>query len=244
MTIDAPIERVWPWLAQVGQDRAGFYSFDVLENLVGCRMPADDALRPERQAWQPGDKLWMYPAERAGGVGFATLRAYEPGRVLGFGTRLVGTSMQAPENGSWTWVLEPAGPGETRLLIRGRGAPRQSWLGLAFDRAFFEPVHFMMERRMMIGLKQLVDTGARNHLVNHWHVTLFAIAFGLMVASVRAVFTRRHWMRATVALLGSAAVFQILTLAQPSPLVGTLLVMATAWVLGRGDRASAARVTA
>ncbi len=239
ITIQAPIDRVWPWLAQVGQDRGGFYSFDLLENLVGCRMPTDDVLRPERQVWQPGDKLWMYPPERAGGAGFATLRTYEPGRVLGFGTRLVGTPLQQPENGSWTWVLEPAGVSETRLLIRGRGAPRQSWLGLAFDRAFFEPVHFMMERRMMIGLKQLVDYGARDRLVNHWYVVLFALAFGLMIASALAVLRRHNWMRATVALLASAALFQVLTLAQPPPVVGTILVIATAWLLGREARTSA-----
>jgi hypothetical protein len=38
VTIDAPVEDVWPWLAQIGQDRAGFYSYEWLENLAGCRM--------------------------------------------------------------------------------------------------------------------------------------------------------------------------------------------------------------
>ncbi|HEY7476179.1 MAG TPA: hypothetical protein VH679_14265, partial [Vicinamibacterales bacterium] len=61
ITIDAPVERVWPWLAQIGQDRGGFYSFDLLENAVGARMPTDDVLRPARQAWAVGNRLWMYP---------------------------------------------------------------------------------------------------------------------------------------------------------------------------------------
>jgi hypothetical protein len=38
VTIDAPVEKVWPWLAQLGQDRAGFYSYGWLENLAGCEM--------------------------------------------------------------------------------------------------------------------------------------------------------------------------------------------------------------
>ena len=38
VTIDAPAQQVWPWLAQIGQDRAGFYSYTWLENLAGCRM--------------------------------------------------------------------------------------------------------------------------------------------------------------------------------------------------------------
>ena len=91
ITIAVPPGQVWPWIAQLGQDRGGFYSFDALVNLVGCDMPTVDVLRPDKQAWQLGDKLWMYPSDKAGGAGFATLRAFEPGRVLGFCTRIVGT---------------------------------------------------------------------------------------------------------------------------------------------------------
>src|SRR5690349_17482365 len=44
ITVAAAAHRVWPWVAQLGQDRGGFYSFDLLENLVGCRMPTTDTL--------------------------------------------------------------------------------------------------------------------------------------------------------------------------------------------------------
>ena len=50
ITIDRPIEEVWPWLAQLGQDRAGFYSYQRLENLVGCEMPAATTLLPAAAA--------------------------------------------------------------------------------------------------------------------------------------------------------------------------------------------------
>src|SRR5688572_30708078 len=49
ITINAPVAAVWPWLAQLGRDRGGFYSFDLLENLVGCDMPVVDRLVPEHQ---------------------------------------------------------------------------------------------------------------------------------------------------------------------------------------------------
>src|SRR5690242_3590674 len=101
ITIDAGAEWVWPWVAQIGQDRGGFYSFDLLENLVGCWMPTSDHLRPDLQRWRVGDKLWMYPPDRAGGVGFATLRTYFPGYALAFGTHAVGTPIDAREDGSW-----------------------------------------------------------------------------------------------------------------------------------------------
>src|SRR5579885_523921 len=64
ITIDAPIDQVWPWLAQLGQDRGGFYSYEVLENLVGCQMPTRDYLRPDKQLWKAGDRLWMYPRSK------------------------------------------------------------------------------------------------------------------------------------------------------------------------------------
>jgi hypothetical protein len=93
--------------SQLGQDRGGFYSYDILENLVGCAMPTTDRLLPERQSWQIGDKLWMYPPEKAGGIGFATLRVRVPGRALGLATRAPGTPLTAPEDGSWSFILEP-----------------------------------------------------------------------------------------------------------------------------------------
>ena len=233
ITIDAPVEAVWPWLAQVGQDRGGFYSFELLENLVGCEMPTRDVLRPGKQSWNLGDKLWMYPPEKAGGAGFATLRAFVPGRVLGFGVRMIGVGLDQPETGSWTWVLEPIGAERTRLLIRGRGEVRPSLIGVAFDRGFFEPVHFVMERRMMIGLAELAEAGARARRLNNVHIAYWVIVAALALVAAFRVVTRRQWVRPLTAFVVAAAVFQILTLRQPPLLVGALLVAATVWMLSR-----------
>jgi len=227
ITIHAPVADVWPWLAQTGQDRGGFYSFDLLENLVGCEMPTVDVLRTEKQVWQLGDKLWMYPADAAGGAGFATLRSYVPGRVLGFGTRMIGTSLDEPENGSWTFVLEPVDADSTRLLIRGRGAARHSLLGHAFDRGIFEPIHFVMERRMMIGLKQIAETGSRGRRLNNVYIALWVITATLGLVSAVRVLTRPNWKPPLLALVVAATAFQILTLGQPPLLIGLMLVALT-----------------
>ena len=231
ITIRAPIERVWPWVAQLGQDRGGFYSYDLLENVVGCDMPTTDRLRAERQSWRIGDKLWMYPKNRAGGVGFATLRASVPGRALGFGTHAVGTPPSAPEDGSWSFVLEPAGDSATRLLVRGRGAGGRSLLGVAFDRSVFEPVHFVMERRMMIGIKQLAEGSDRGRFLNHLQVGLWVVAFCLIVVAVVRVLRRERWRRPLVGFVAAAAVFQILTFGQPSIVIGLALLLLVAGIL-------------
>jgi hypothetical protein len=226
ITIKAPISRVWPWLAQLGQDRGGFYSFDLLENAVGCRMPTKDMLRPERQTCNLGDRLWMYPPNRAGGIGFATLREYEPGHALAFGTRMTGTTRFQPEDGSWSFVAIPIDAGTTRVIVRGRGAPRTSLGLLAFDRIIFEPMHFMMERRMLIGLRELVETGSRNRWSNHWQIAVWTgtAMFGVFYAF--AVWRRPRWVMPLAAFILTAAVFQVLTLAQPPLVIGVVLFAA------------------
>ena len=232
ITILAPVDLVWPWLAQLGQDRGGFYSYDLLENLVGCEMPTEDHLQPDRQLWQLGEKLWMYPPHKAGGMGFATLHTYLPGRALGFATRSTGTALTAPEDGSWSFVLEPQGAATTRLLIRGRGAAGRSLLGVGFDRSIFEPMHFVMERRMMIGLKHLVEGGDRGRVSNHVQVVLWTITFALFItAIVKVVRGVVASGRATAALITAAAVFQLLTFAQPPLGIGLVLTVVVAAIL-------------
>lgn len=229
ITISAPVDRVWPWVAQLGQDRGGFYSYDLLENLVGCEMPTDDRLRPDRQAWALGDRLWMYPARKAGGVGFATLRAYVPGRALGFASRRIGTPLSAPEDGSWTMALVPNGAASTRLLVRGRvAASHAGWLDRAVERWIFGPAHFVMQRRMMIGIMQLAEGGDRGRIGNHIQVVLWTVTFAVFVASAIALLLGRGAGRALAALVASGILFHALTYLQPSLPLGCLLVLALA----------------
>ena len=54
-------ERVWPWLAQIGQDRGGFYSYEWLENLAGCRMRNADRIHPEWQRREVGEEVMLHP---------------------------------------------------------------------------------------------------------------------------------------------------------------------------------------
>jgi hypothetical protein len=231
MTIHAAPSDIWPWLAQLGQDRGGFYSYDLLENAVGCRMPTDDVLRPDRQEWRLGDRLWMYPPDRAGGIGFATLREYEPGRALGFATRVVGTRLEAPENGSWSFALIPMGERSTRLLVRGRATMERSLAGTLFDRLVFEPAHYVMERRMMAGLAAVSRGLDRGRWRNHVEVALWTVTFGLFAIAAVGVFRRRDWRLPLAAFFAAGIVFQVLTLLQPPLVVGAGLILFPALLL-------------
>ncbi|AZN30783.1 hypothetical protein EJO69_11100 [Flaviflexus salsibiostraticola] len=61
ITVPAPPEAVWPWIAQLGQHRAGFYSFEVLENLIGCEIRNADTIHPEWQNIDVGDPFPLAP---------------------------------------------------------------------------------------------------------------------------------------------------------------------------------------
>ncbi len=237
VTIEAPIAAVWPWLAQLGQDRAGFYSFELLEDLAGCEMPRAEVILPDAQQWRPGDSLWMYPPSKLGGAGGAPLLAAIPGRALAFGTWHPATSHTEPPDGSWAFVLDPLDAATTRLLVRGRGTALTALPPLAFHRAVFEPMHFVMERRMMENLQRLAEgREPYSRAADVGQIVIWIAMLATVVWSLGAVVRRQRWLP-PLAVTGAAAfLFQVVTLAQPPVWAGALLVLILAGLLRRGRR--------
>jgi hypothetical protein len=132
--VDAPASEVWPWVAQIGQDRGGFYSYEWLENLAGCRMHNADRVHPEWQQRAIGETVLLHPAS-----GLQVLR-FEPGRALVL-------------EGGWSLVVLDDGP-RCRLIARFR-APRGA-IGSAYA-MLLELPHFLMERRMLLGIKRRAE---------------------------------------------------------------------------------------
>jgi hypothetical protein len=235
VTIAAPADEVWPWVAQLGQDRAGFYSYEILEDLAGCRMPRATEILPGAQEWRPGDSLWMYPPDKLDGVGSAPLLAMVPGRALAFGTWRAGTAQDRPPEGSWAFVVEPIGEEASRLLVRSRATDPPSALGRAFDRGFFEAAHFVMERRMMQGIRDLAEERpSPSRAAERAEVSIWAGMIAVFIWGIIAVLRRKCWA-APLVVTGAAAIgFQILTLAQPPVLFGGVLLAALAGILLQG----------
>jgi hypothetical protein len=223
ITVHAPASVVWAWVAQTGQDRAGFYSYDVLENLVGCEMPRIEQLVPAMQHWKLGDRLWMYPPRKLDGVGGAELRTLVPGRALGFATRQIGTPRNAPEDASWTFVVLPIDAESSRLIARGRGAPTKTTAAL-ISAVTFEAAHYVMERRMLRGIARLAERGPRiSPLQDAVQVTAWTLVFAAFVTSAVLVVLGRQPLRRWLTFLLAGLLFQALTLLQPSAWLGLLL---------------------
>jgi hypothetical protein len=134
VTINAPVEDVWPWLAQIGQDRGGFYSYEWLENLAGCKMKNATSIHPEWQHRELGETVHLHPA---GGLRVTT---FEPGRALGL-------------EGWGTFSLLPNAE-RTRLISRGAIQPG---FAAATYGVLLEIPHFLMERRMLLGIKERAE---------------------------------------------------------------------------------------
>jgi hypothetical protein len=138
VTVNAPVEEVWPWLAQIGQDRAGFYSYEWLENLAGCRLRNADRVHPEWQHRAVGETVLLHPARGL------KLRRFDVNRALAF-------------EGGWYFALTPL---EERSRLIARGRVPQGPLSLAYA-VLLELPHFIMERRMLLGIKERAERSQR-----------------------------------------------------------------------------------
>jgi hypothetical protein len=150
VTVDAPPERVWPWLAQIGEDCAGFYSYAWLERLAGCDMHNADTVRAEWQHHDAGETVWL--ARRYGELGRQVIARIEPARMFAMVSPVDHDALNAGRRatGAWTFVLEPDGDGRTRLIARGSGG--------AVGHCAFDVAHFVMEQKMLRGIRERVET--------------------------------------------------------------------------------------
>jgi hypothetical protein len=154
ITVDARPEEVWPWIAQIGQGRGGFYSYDGLENLFRCDIHSADRVLPSLQDIAVGDVVRLAPGD---GPSFRVQAVHAPAALVLVSAGPAGTDRPTAEESvaTWQWVLRPLDGGRrTRLLVRQRlsrpRAQRLLW-------RLVEPVGFVMERRMLRGVKQRAE---------------------------------------------------------------------------------------
>jgi hypothetical protein len=154
VTIHAPAGQVWPWLVQLGQGRGGLYSYDWLENLFGLGFRSADRILPELQQLQVGDQVWLAPRDSGMPLWYQVLDVQPPqALVLGpHGDRQEALAQGLPWP-TWSFVLRELGDGSTRLIVRMRSDFKSTLLGLVANKYALEPVHFAMERKMLLGIK-------------------------------------------------------------------------------------------
>ncbi len=168
ITVRAPAAAVWPWLVQLGQNRGGFYTYDVLENLMGLDIHSADAIRPEWQDLRVGEDFVTLDPD---GSMKMTVAVLKPERAFVIRSGAPGKPPQEPGSffrgelaWSWGFYLEPLGEDATRLIIRSRAAWADTLVARLTKPLLLEPVHFLMEERMLRGIRDRAERAADGFL--------------------------------------------------------------------------------
>jgi hypothetical protein len=149
ITIEAPPEDVWPWIAQMGEaPRAGFYSYEWVERLMGMTVENAERVEAELQELEVGKAL-----DRRGNM---IVRALDPGRAL-----VVGPPSGLWLDSTWAMAVYPTADDHTRLVSRVR-AKVNRWSPTApFWMAMLDPGQFVMERKFLLGVKERAEALAK-----------------------------------------------------------------------------------
>jgi hypothetical protein len=164
VTINALPDQVWPWLIQMGHDRAGWYSWDLLDNF-GAN--SADRIHPEWQAIAVGDRLATTPS---GGQWFE-VAAVDPPRFLALraafdfrGRPLAPTGLRPRvyTDSVWCFLLHELPGGRTRLVVSGYAAERPRPVQAMIDFLIWEPAHWVMQKRQFANLRRRAESHPAN----------------------------------------------------------------------------------
>ncbi len=147
ITIDAPRAEVWAWIVQLGADRSGFYSYAFIEKLLGYDGEGSINIIPEFQKMDTGR---VVPSTKSGDK-------------MNWVVTAVDTGYSFVLKNWGTFALREINPERTRLIVRTHGWETQS-ISLSIDYAIMIPTHYLMERRMMIGIRDRAEAGQGIHL--------------------------------------------------------------------------------
>ncbi|HET7601264.1 MAG TPA: SRPBCC family protein [Gemmatimonadales bacterium] len=145
VTIYAPPEAVWPWIAQMGElPRAGFYTSEWMGRLLGLRVRNASRVLLEHQEVDVGQAL-----DRRGDL---MVLAADPNHYL-----VLGSPPGAREAAAtWSLTLYPTGTGATRLVSRVR-ARIESSLRRTLLVVVLDPAQFILERETLLGIKHRAE---------------------------------------------------------------------------------------
>ena len=214
VTVTASPEKTWPWLAQLGADRGGLYSYSWLERLMFCPIHNADQIIPSFQNPGVGDPVRLCPGDFGPPPG--TIAAIQPNRAFIFGGR---DNVKAAWDSTWQFVLVPQDANHTRLLLRLRSA------NYSLFSAVMEPAFFLMERRMLQGIQERAEGQFRAEWLRELEMILWIAAFvGFLIAGGMLVFRRDSYIPTALTAL-TAGLTLSLAFAQPPLWIDLLSVI-------------------
>ncbi len=218
ITIDAPPEKIWPWLIQMGYSRAGFYGYDILENIGSPRgMRSAETILPELQNPRVGDPL---PLSAAGGLVFY---AVEPNQYV---------IWSGPDGwGDFAWALYPLDAGHTRLVSRIGWTHHFTEAGPFILDVFTEFTDHLAVRKILEGVKGRVEDHVEPMAQANTEFFTYVAAALVFLAGLVLVLVRPLTWRGWLAALASGAAWLIVWYAPLSIWIGMLLELLILWAL-------------
>jgi len=145
VTIHAPAQNIYPWIVQMGVTRAGWYSYDLLDNL-GRR--SAESILPEHQNIQVGDLIPLSPDGKQG----MRVKYFRKNKWM----------LWWDEKGdtSWVWEIHPEGEGSARLITRVRVKYRFFSPAILFN-LLIEFFDILMMRKSMLGIKKRAENSLK-----------------------------------------------------------------------------------
>jgi hypothetical protein len=234
ITIQAAPEEVWPWIAQIGDTRGGFYSYTFIENQVGALTGAEgykvvytnaDVVHPEWQDPQPGEPIIQE---------LLKIRETEPGRYL-----LAESIQPSPFMWIWCWYVEPVeGGAATRLLSRFSIEVPADAAGNPVMDFMLNAGGFVMHQNMMQSIKLRAEGHSEPAWIESLEIGLWMAALLCGLAGAVLYLIRKEWRRPLLtAALAVVGIF-VLTFIQPSIPIRFLLDAGLVGTLGWTTRTS------
>ena len=155
--VDAAPDDVWPWIAQLGQGRGGFYSYQTLENMAGCRITNTTEIVADHQHPTVGEDIYLHPTAPPMRIEIVD----PPNALVLFGSPAENGGEESWGRSTWQFAVNSGPDGGSRLLTRGRYDYSSDWKSrLTFGRFPIEVITFVMSRKMMLEIKRLAERNA------------------------------------------------------------------------------------
>lgn len=214
--INAPKYDVWKWLIQLGADRGGFYSYDFIEEALGYKIRHQKLIKPEFKEIKVGDVIRGSIDEKSSIVpyNFKVLYVNKPEKTFVLD--------------NWgTFLLTEVNSQQTRLIIRTQ-VKESSSLWLKAADYIVIPLHFIMERRTLMGIKARAEAGENVQLSHSKDIFWFSgiVLSGFLICFL--VFIERGIIKSIIIpFIFSSCWLLSLLLFSPIPLysIGLLLVI-------------------
>jgi hypothetical protein len=181
VTVNAPPAKIWPWLVQWGYGRAGFYGYDLIENIGSPRgIRSADRIVPALQHLAVGDKVKMSDPY------YFCVRRLEPHRLL----LLAGCA--EPSYATMLWVLEPIDAQHTRLIHRLR--MQYQWLKPDIPVMLFTDVaDHVAVRKLLLGIKDRAEGRVEPFAYQATELGVYLLISIACLFAMTQILRRRRW---------------------------------------------------